>query len=137
MTRSVTDAAILLGVLADTEPQQMTDYTQSLVADGLRGALARAFFGFHERVDAVLGEALAAMRAAGAELIDVDLERGAAYSENEFEVLLYEFNDGHGAYLQGLGQDAPVRSGTLSPSTKTTPNTSCPTSVKDICCKPS
>ncbi len=113
MTRSVADAAILLGVLADTEPQHMTDYTQFLVDDGLRGArigVARAFFGFHERVDAVLEEALAAMRAAGAELIDVDLEPGAAYSESEFEVLLYEFKNGLNAYLQGLGPDAPVRS---------------------------
>ena len=113
MTRSVTDAAILLGVLADTEPQHMTDYTQFLIADGLRGArigVARAFFGFHERVDAVLEEALAAMRAEGAELVDVDLEPGAAYSESEFEVLLYEFKDGLNAYLQGLGSDAPSRS---------------------------
>ncbi len=111
MTRSVTDAAILLGVLADTETQ--TDYTQFLVADGLSGArigVARAFFGFHERVDAVLEEALAAMRAAGADLIDVDLEPGAAYSESGFEVLLYEFKDGLNAYLQALGPDAPVRS---------------------------
>ena len=111
MTRSVTDAAILLGVLADTELQ--TDYTQFLVADGLEGArigVARAFFGFHERVDAVVEEALVAMRAAGAELIDVDLESGAAYSESESEVLLYEFKDGLNTYLQDLGPDAPVRS---------------------------
>lgn len=116
MTRSVTDAAILLGVLADTEPhepQHVTDYTQFLVADGLEGArigVARAFFGRHKRVDAVVEEALAAMRAAGAELIDIDLESGTAYSESEFEVLLYEFKDGLNAYLQGLDPDAPVRS---------------------------
>ena len=113
MTRSVTDAAILLGVLVDTDVHGATDYTQYLVADGLKGArigVARAFFGFHERVDAVLEEALAAMRAAGAELIDVDLEPGAAYSESQFEVLLYEFKDGLNAYLQALGPDAPVRS---------------------------
>jgi len=113
MTRSVTDAAILLGVLVDTDLHSATDYTQFLVADGLKGArigVARAFFGFHERVDAVLEEALAAMRAEGAELIDVDLEPGVAYSESEFEVLLYEFKHGLNAYLRGLGPDAPVRS---------------------------
>lgn len=113
MTRSVTDAAILLGVLAGAEPQYTTDYTQFLIADGLRGArigVARAFFGRHERVDAVIEEALAAIRAAGAELIDVDLEPDAAYKESEFEVLLYEFKNGLNAYLQGLGPDAPVRS---------------------------
>ena len=113
MTRSVTDAAILLSALVDTDVHKATDYTQFLVEGGLRGArigVARSFFGFHDRVDAVIEEALAALRAEGAELVDVDLGSGAAYSESEFEVLLYEFKAGLNTYLQGLGPDAPVRS---------------------------
>ncbi len=113
MTRSVTDAAILLSALSDTDANKATDYTRFLAADGLRGArigVARSFFGFHDRVDAVIEEALAVLRSEGAELVDVDLESGAAYSESEFEVLLYEFKAGLNACLQGLGPDAPVRS---------------------------
>ena len=113
MTRSVTDAAILLSALVDTDRHQATDYTRFLVEGGLRGArigVARSFFGFHDRVDTVIEEALAALRSEGAELVDVDLESGAAYSESEFEVLLYEFKAGLNAYLRGLGADAPVRS---------------------------
>ena len=113
MARSVTDAAILLSALLDTDVHKATDYTRFLVEGGLQGArigVARSFFGFHDRVDAVIEEALAALRAEGAELVDVDLESGAAYGESEFEVLLYEFKAGLNAYLQGLGPDAPVRS---------------------------
>ena len=113
MTRSVTDAAILLSALVDTNVHKATDYTQFLVEGGLQGArigVARSFFGFHDRVDAVIEEALATLRAEGAELIDVDLGSGAAYSESELEVLLYEFKHGLNTYLQGLGPDAPVRS---------------------------
>ena len=113
MTHSVTDAAILLSALLDTDVHKATDYTQFLVEGGLQGArigVARSFFGFHDRVDAVIEEALAALRAEGAELVDVELGSGAAYSESEFEVLLYEFKAGLNTYLQGLGPDAPVRS---------------------------
>ena len=113
MTRSVTDAAALLSALLDTGVHKPTDYTRFLVAGGLKGArigVARSFFGFHERVDAVIQGALAALRSAGAELVDVDLESGAAYGESEVEVLLYEFKAGLNTYLQGLGADAPVRS---------------------------
>ena len=113
MTRSITDAAILLSALVDTELHQATDYTRFLVSDGLQNArigVARTFFGFHDRVDAVIEEALAAMRSEGAELVEVDLDSGASYSESEFEVLLYEFKHGLNTYLQGLGPDAPVRS---------------------------
>jgi amidase len=123
MARSVTDAAILLGALTGVDPRDAaterrggegpTDYTQYLVANGLKGArigVARAFFGFHERVDAVIEGALEAMRQEGAEIIDTDLASSEDYSESEYEVLLYEFKHGLNAYLQGLGPDAPVRS---------------------------
>ena len=113
ITCSVTDAAILLSVLVDADVREATDYTRFLAADGLHGArigVARSFFGFHDHVDAVIEESLEAMRTEGAELVDVDLDSGAAYSESEFEVLLYEFKAGLNTYLQGLEPDAPVRS---------------------------
>jgi len=123
MARCVTDAAILLGALTGVDPRDaatehsrkkgLADYTRYLVADGLRCArigVARNLFGFHERVDAVIEGALAAMREEGATIIDTDLASREDYSESEYEVLLYEFRHGLNTYLQGLGPDAPVRS---------------------------
>ena len=85
MARTVRDAAILLGVLAGTDPQDAAtaeaderrskDYTQFLDADGLKGAkiaVARNFFDFHDGSEQVLEEAFEAMRAAGATVIDTD-----------------------------------------------------------------
>src|SRR5436309_1318668 len=51
MCRTVTDAALLLGVLAGK------DYTAALDRDGLRGArigIARKFFGFNDATDRVM-----------------------------------------------------------------------------------
>ncbi|QXD15111.1 amidase [Rhodocaloribacter litoris] len=114
MARTVTDAALLLGVLAGVDPrdpategsQAHPDYTRFLDPDGLRGArigVARTFFGFHDRVDALMEEALAVMRDAGAELIDeVSLPPRREYGQAEYEVLLYEFKNDLNAYLAAL-----------------------------------
>ncbi|MCY3842550.1 MAG: amidase [Acidobacteria bacterium] len=125
MTRTVRDAAIVLGVLAgpdprdpataDSETRGLRDYTPYLDADGLAGArigVARGFAGFHERVDGLLAGALDAMRARGAEVVDpVALSHTrAALGRAEVEVLLHEFKADLNAYLAGLGPDAPVRS---------------------------
>ncbi|HEV2122740.1 MAG TPA: amidase [Chloroflexota bacterium] len=123
MTRTVQDAAILLGVLAGADPDDpataegegkaYSEYTGFLDAAGLQGArigVARSFFGYHEGVDAVVEEALETMRKLGAELVeDVKLEKGG-YDDSEYTVLLYEFKHGLNAYLEALGPDAPVRS---------------------------
>ncbi|HEV2391206.1 MAG TPA: amidase [Verrucomicrobiae bacterium] len=123
MARSVTDAAILLGALAGTDPrdpatassssQADTDYTRHLGPDGLRGArlgVARNFFGFHPGVDALVQSALDLMRAGGAELIDpVDLEKPSELERAEIEVLRYEMKTDMNEYLAQLGPNAPVR----------------------------
>src|SRR5205807_1628393 len=66
MARSVRDAAILLGVLAGTDPDdpatadakgKVADYAAALDPKGLKGArvgVARNYFGFHDAVDAVM-----------------------------------------------------------------------------------
>jgi amidase len=133
MARTVRDAAIVLGVLAgldsrdsatrDSEIRGLTDYTLFLKEDGLRGmriGVARRFLGFHEAVDAVVETAVAAMRAAGAVIIDpVDLRPrrrpavgGAVTSMGaaETEVLLYEFKAGLNDYLAARGAEVDVRS---------------------------
>ena len=81
---------------------------------GLRGArigVARNFCGFNPRVDAVFEASLAALRDAGAVIIDpANIETAKQIDEPEYEVLLYEFKADLNAYLAGLGPAAPVHS---------------------------
>jgi amidase len=122
MARSVTDAAILLGALAGTDPGDSAtaasdakaerDYTRGLDADGLRGArlgVARAFFGFHPKVDALIEVALDRMKRLGAEIIDpVALKKSPELEAAELDVLRYEMKADMNAYLASLGPHAPV-----------------------------
>jgi amidase len=124
MTRTVRDAAILLGVLAGIDPQDTvttesnghaeTDYTQSLDAAGLKGAkigVARNHFDFHDGVEAVMEEALEAIKQAGATLIDTEELRVVDESgSSESTVLRYELKADMAAYLARLGPNAPVKS---------------------------
>jgi amidase len=59
-------------------------------------------------VDTLFEEALGAIRAAGAELIDpADVPHADAYEEPEWEVLKYEFKADLEAYLASVDGDAP------------------------------
>jgi amidase len=125
MTRTVTDAAILLGVLAgadarDTATSQgagkaLADYRPSLKTNGLKGArigVARQrYFGYSPATDRVIEQAIADMKAAGAVIVDpADIPMGGQLEDCEFEILLYEFKAGLNAYLGGLGPTSRVRS---------------------------
>jgi amidase len=120
MTRTVTDAAALLSVLAGYDPddpattplrdQPAPDYRQFLNVDGLKGVrigVLRHQAGFHEKVDSLFEQALTALRACGAVLVDpVEIPTAAKLAEDEQSVLLYEFKDGINRYLmtrQGKG----------------------------------
>ncbi len=123
MARTVADAAILLSAIAGmdaaddatADPARRTaaDYRQFLDANGLKGArigVVRSLAGFLERVDAVFAEALRALKAGGAELVDpVELTSAARIGEPEGDVLHFEFKAGLNAYLAGLGPSAPVK----------------------------
>src|SRR5438067_1174207 len=124
MARTVTDAAILLGALTGVDPRDDAtkasdgkshrDYTKFLDPNGLRAArigVARNFFGFHERVDKLMGTAIEEMKKLGAIMVDpADIPTKGKLGDSEFEVLLYEFKADLNAYLATLGARAPVHS---------------------------
>jgi len=124
MTRTVRDAAILLGALTGVDSRDdatkasqgkfVTDYTQFLDKDGMKGmrlGIARKHFGFNERVDKLMSDLLAEIKKLGAVLVDpADIPTSGKFDDSEFEVLLYEFKSDLNAYLAGLGPQAPVRS---------------------------
>ena len=121
MARTVTDAALLLGALAGTDPadpataqstaRAQKDYTRFLDRDGLKGlrlGLARNFFGFAP-VDELMQTALTALKNCGAELIDpVELPKPPELEAAEIQVLRYEMKADMNAYLAKLGPSAPV-----------------------------
>ncbi|MGH7718213.1 MAG: amidase [Gemmatimonadaceae bacterium] len=123
MARTVADAAALLGALAGVDPgdaatsasrgRSHTDYTRFLDAGGLRGArvgVARTFFGFSDRVDKLMNDAIAAMKDAGAVIVDpANIETSGKFDDSELEVLLFEFKADLNAYLSRLGPDVPAR----------------------------
>lgn len=120
MTRTVTDAAILLAVLAGPDPEdpatagapKQVEYLPFLRPDALKGArigVARAkVTGYHRAVDKAYEQALTALKDAGAVLLDpVDIPHLGEYDEAEFEVLLYEFKWQLAAYLEKWAPSCP------------------------------
>jgi len=124
MARSVADAAIFLGILtgvdqrdpvtAESQGKAHADYTSFLDKNGLKGArigIARKSFGFHEKVDLLMKEAISVIKAQGAVIVDpAEIEPEERYGDAEFEVLLYEFKADLNTYLASLGPNCPVRS---------------------------
>jgi amidase len=124
MCRTVTDAAILLSVLAGvdsrddatkTNPSKsFADYTKGLDANGLKGArigVHRKGFGFNDAVDKLMTDCIDIMRRRGAVIVDpADIPTQGKFDDSELEVLLYEFKAGLNSYLAGLGPRAPVKS---------------------------
>ena len=123
MCRTVRDAAILLGALTGVDPRDsataasqgksFTDYTQFCDPNGLKGArigVARKYFGFSDAVDALMEQALDAMKKQGATLVDpADIETLGKFDESELLVFMYELKADLNAYLARLGPNAPVR----------------------------
>ncbi len=121
MTRTVTDAALMLAAMAGVDPndpvtsdgaRQSTDYASALVKDGLKGmriGVARNFFGSGDALDAIIEKELTVLKAQGAILVDVKLPNTDKYGDSETEVLLYEFKPGLEAYLKGYAPHAPIK----------------------------
>ena len=117
MARTVRDAAILLGALAGPDPADparlpipqgnLTDYTTFLKPDALKGqrlGVEKSHFSGPPAVAALLKEAVAALKAQGATIVEVELNKLVnPLGEAEFDVLLYEFKDGVNKYLASAG----------------------------------
>ncbi len=123
MTRTVRDAAILLGGAVGVDPRDEatsgsegnfhTDYAQFCDPAGLQGArigVARSFTGFDPRVTALFNDAIQAMADAGAVIVDpANLPEAAWNDELPLLLLEYEFKADLNAYLATLGPDVRVK----------------------------
>ena len=116
MARSVADAAALLNAMAGVDEDDPAgaaaldhipdDYRAHLKPDALKGkrlGVLRQAMGYHPDVDAATKAAIAALKSAGAEVVDVEIGTYDKWNDAEFEVLLYEFKDGLNAYLKNSG----------------------------------
>jgi amidase len=104
MARTVSDAAHLLTALATNETHR-ADYAKSLDANGLKGArigAIRKFADTNPEVKSQYEQAIAAMRAAGAIVVDVELPNLGKYDDEENIVLQFEFKHDVNAYLAAL-----------------------------------
>ena len=120
MTRSVADAAALLSVLAGadpadpaTAPASARDYTAHLDGAALAGARLGVWRDGSKDADrgtaAVLEQALALLREAGAELVDpVELPGAAEIYDPELAALTHEFKHDLNAYLADLRGTHPA-----------------------------
>jgi amidase len=126
--RTVADAAAVLSAMvtgadpldpgtAASADKAGIDYTRFLDAGGLAGArigvARKVYFGYSEKTDAVVEEAIRALRDLGAEVIDpADLPHAEhlTFLGTELTVLLYEFKTLLNAYLSRVGADLPVHS---------------------------
>lgn len=140
MAASVTDAAVLLSVLAGADPVDLAvldssdhdhrerlrdsaDYTAFLDPAAIEGARIGIWRSVSAGADAatraLLDAAVGCLRALGAVVIDpVDLPGIEKVTEPEFEALNYEFKSGINAYLQYLAPFADTSDG-WSPRTLT------------------
>ena len=122
MARSVYDVAAALGIMTGIDPADaatsksegrfQTDYTKELRADALRGArigVARDFMGADPDVDWVVEAGFAAMRKAGATLVDVRYPKWLLDVKGEFytAVRYPEFTAQIAEYLKGTGPKYP------------------------------
>src|SRR5580658_552266 len=124
MARTVRDAALLLGALAGVDPDDSvtaeskdkthSDYTSFLDPGALKGkriGVEKSFLANgHEGVLALFQDALTLLKAQGATIVEVELQKqlGDAGSV-EGTILQYEFKDGLNKYL-ATAADARVRS---------------------------
>lgn len=117
MTRTVRDAAILLGALTGFDSNDAntgippgttyTDYTPFLKTNGLKGkkiGIATQMLSSNPEVKHLLEQAMDKMKNQGAELVGVEFEHNRKWGKPSYEVLLYEFKADLNKYLKSHPQ---------------------------------
>ena len=123
MARTVRDAAICLGTLTNSDPEDSktmaadrvayTDYTQFLKTGSLKGmriGYYKSPLGDHVRMTEVMGEAVSYFKDQGATIIELDEIIDQEAEKYSFQVMLFEFKDGLNNYLKNLEPNAQVSS---------------------------
>jgi amidase len=121
MARTMADAAAVLGALTGADPQDPatngsdgnahTDYTKFLDPQGLEGArigIARNYFGYHEKVDALINQSIAVMKERGAVIVDpANVDTAGKFGSCEVTTFLYELKADLAKYLQERSSTGP------------------------------
>ncbi|HWR31300.1 MAG TPA: amidase family protein [Negativicutes bacterium] len=126
IARTVEDAVMVLDVIAGYDPDDAaTDWSVGKVPDTYRKYLdpqglqakrigvLRSFFGTgpeHQEVNAAISKSIDAMRAKGAEIVEVKDAIDANQLVSEVSVHLYDLKDHLNSYLSVLGPKAAVHS---------------------------
>src|SRR6266576_2310413 len=108
MARTVADASVLLGALANR------DYGTSLDPNGLRGArigvARKKVSGYSPEADALVEAAIDVLRRQGATIVDpADIPHVGEYDDTELIVLLYELKADLASYLATWAPNAAVK----------------------------
>jgi amidase len=125
MTRTVADAAALLGAMTGADPDDPAtresdrkgrrDYSAALDPNGLSGArlgiVRNRLFGSNAAADRLADAAIAEMKNRGATIVDpANIPTLGKFDDSEFEVLLFEFKADLNKYLTWLGPASPAHS---------------------------
>ncbi|SDS20169.1 amidase [Opitutus sp. GAS368] len=123
MTRTVRDAALVLAAIAGADEHDpatsgipaglAAELAAPLKPGALRGArigIVRGPFGFHARMEPALAALIAALQAAGAEVVDpVKVGSLGNFGSATGDLLSYEFKDGLNRYLATPGRVTPMK----------------------------
>jgi len=124
MARTVTDAAIMLGVMTgidkldsattSSKKRALKDYTKFLDYEGLKGArigVARNMAGTDPRILKIFELCIEVMKQLGAVIVDpADVPNFDKFGKTEVEVLHYEYKADLNKYLKALGKDVRIHS---------------------------
>ncbi len=121
MARSVEDCAVVMKVIAAPDlgdshsmraPREV-DYTKDLGRKALRGVrlgVTRQYRGRSEKADRVIDQALADLKALGAEVVDVHFPTLGKFEDLQADVMFTEFKAGIDQWLPQHLPNAPVKS---------------------------
>jgi amidase len=124
MTRTVTDFAMMLNVVAGSDPADpasaeadahKTDYVKALSTEALKGrklGVFRGTRGYNETTGAVLDEAIKILRAEGAEVIELPADLLEDTSQEQRVIMIHEIKEDVEAYL--VNAPPTVKSRTLA-----------------------